>query len=77
MSLDAIRARLGSVPPAKLNGLPRSVQRLLEEDLPKLIRVAEAAKLFERALHDFPARISGHAELAEALTALESPCPLT
>lgn len=40
MTLDAIKARLGSIPPAKLNGLSKSVQRLLEEDMPKLIEVA-------------------------------------
>lgn len=35
--IDAIRARLGSIPPSRLAQLPGSVQRLLELDIPWLL----------------------------------------
>lgn len=41
--LDDIKARLGSISPARMNEMPKSVQRLLEVDMPRLIEVAEAA----------------------------------
>lgn len=43
IDLNAIAARLGSLSPAKLNTLPPSVLRLLEEDLPAMI--AENSRL--------------------------------
>lgn len=42
--LTEIKARLGSIAPSKMNEFPRSVQRLLEEDMPRLIRVVEAVE---------------------------------
>ena len=39
--LNAIRARLGSISPAALAKLPKAVQTLIKEDLPRLLEVAE------------------------------------
>ena len=40
-NLDRVRSRLASVGPTRLQSLPASVQRLLTEDMPALIAVAE------------------------------------
>lgn len=47
--LNAIKARLHSLAPAKLNALPKSVLRLIEEDLPMLLAKVER---YESALLD-------------------------
>lgn len=41
MSLDSIKARLGSVGPMKRYQCGKSVSRLLDADMPKLIKIAE------------------------------------
>jgi hypothetical protein len=41
--LNAIRARLGSISDSSMSKLPKAVQTLLKDDLPRLIEVAEAA----------------------------------
>jgi hypothetical protein len=38
-----IKARLGSISPGKMNSFPISVQKLLEEDVPRLISLTEYA----------------------------------
>lgn len=38
--LDKIKARLGSLSPARLNEMPKSAQTLLEIDMPWLINLA-------------------------------------
>ncbi len=45
MNLDAIRARLGSIGPRALDNLPGSVRRLIEDDMPKLIVLAERIQI--------------------------------
>lgn len=40
--LDAIKARLGAIPPLKIYQMGRGVERLLTEDMPLLIKLAEA-----------------------------------
>lgn len=39
--LNEIKARLGSVATSKMKQLPLSVQKLLKEDLPRLLRAVE------------------------------------
>jgi hypothetical protein len=39
--LDKIKARLHSIAPSRMATLPKSVQRLLEEDMSRLIQVIE------------------------------------
>ena len=41
--LNAIKARLGAIPPSKLSALPKGVQTLISEDLPFLLAVATEA----------------------------------
>ena len=41
--LNAIKARLGAIPPSKLSALPKGVQTLISEDLPFLLDVAYTA----------------------------------
>lgn len=41
--LDKIKARLHSIAPSRMATLPKSVQVLLEQDMPALIRVANVA----------------------------------
>ena len=41
--INAIRARLGSISDSSMSKLPKAVQTLLKEDLPRLVEVAEAA----------------------------------
>lgn len=43
--LDQIKARLGSIAPSRMATLPKSVQRLLEVDMPKLIEIVETANV--------------------------------
>lgn len=45
MSLDALKARLGSISPSAMNTLPGSVRRIIEDDVPKLIALAEAIQI--------------------------------
>ena len=41
MNLDAIKARLGSIPQSKLDAIPKgSIKTLLTEDLPRLLELA-------------------------------------
>jgi hypothetical protein len=42
----AMAARLGSLPPSKLNACPLAVQKILEEDVPVLLKVYKAAANF-------------------------------
>ncbi len=88
MTLDAIKARLGSVAPLTRRCFPRSVQRLLDEDMPKLIEISRQAK---RARDTFlPALLHGDLEhqawlrsevesrfsaFDVAFQTLEAPCP--
>lgn len=44
LNIEAIKARLGSIPAAKLNVLPIAQRRLLSEDLPTLIRFYESMR---------------------------------
>lgn len=44
MSLEAIKARLGSISPRKMATYSGAARTLLEEDLPKLIKVVEEAE---------------------------------
>lgn len=46
MSLSKIKARLGSVSPQKIDLMPLAVQKILTEDMPKLIRIAEEARIY-------------------------------
>ncbi len=46
MNLDAIKSRVGAQSPATLERLTPSVRKLLTEDVPKLIEIAEAAWVF-------------------------------
>lgn len=43
MTVDAIKSRLGSIGPRAMQGCPNSVQRILREDLPQLLEIAELA----------------------------------
>lgn len=73
MSLDKIKARLGSLSPARLNEMPRSAQMLLEDAMPKLIRVAEAARSFlsEDEIRELMPCFTQGLSLNDALAALE------
>lgn len=51
--LNGIKARLGSIAPSKMNELPKSVQRLLEDDMPRLIAIAEAADNWDNRIRGF------------------------
>lgn len=39
--LNAIKARLNSLSPTAISKLPKAVQTLIKEDLPRLVEVAE------------------------------------
>lgn len=41
MTLDAIRARLGSIPDVELRKMRPSVRKLLKEDLPALLEIVQ------------------------------------
>jgi len=41
MTIEAMKARCGSVGPRALDNLPLSVRRIIEDDMKQLIRVAE------------------------------------
>ena len=66
----AMAARLGSIPPSKLNALPISIQKILEEDAPFAYQVVKAVIEFrdsyaeskteydiEATVNDFQARL--------------------
>jgi hypothetical protein len=44
MTLDKIKARLGSLSAARINEMPKSAQHLLEVDMPRLIKIVETVQ---------------------------------
>lgn len=49
INIDAIKARLGSIPAAKVNVMPEAQRRLLQEDLPQLLRFYESMRKLQSA----------------------------
>lgn len=76
MSLDAIKARLGSISPTRMAELSPATRVLLTEDMPKLIEFVEVAQVFRRLREsDCPHPQYRGAERAfeDALDRLEEP----
>jgi hypothetical protein len=83
--LNAIRARLGSLSPQAIAKLPKAVQTLLKDDLPRLIEVAETGLLviaeskliILRQQHDghIPESMSSVVKFGEALQQIAPPTP--
>ncbi len=73
MSIEAIKSRLGSIGPRARDNLPGSVRRILDEDMPRLIAVAEAARTRNPLGEDEYYKMSAaQKELDDTLAALES-----
>ena len=74
MTLSKIKARLGSISPAKMNEMTKSAQRLLEVDMPKLILAVEALQsvLSEEGLGEQLCSYVRGIELLATLAALET-----
>ena len=48
----AMAARLGSIPPSKMNALPISIQKILEEDMVFCLDVVKAVVVYRDALSE-------------------------
>jgi len=46
----AMAARLGSIPPSKLNALPVAIQKILDEDMPVLLKVLREVVIMRDAI---------------------------
>lgn len=68
MSLDGIKARLGSLSQTQYDRMSHATRRLIQEDMPKLIAIAEAVTDF---IEDVDNDIEGMGEIIATLQALE------
>ena len=73
--LNAIKARMHSISPTAMSKLPKAVQTLLKEDLPRLLDVADAGVSFRAAKLGSMSGIVRLAKFKELIDDLAPPSP--